>query len=302
MIRRIRQSQLWTFRQCRRKWEMEYVRAIELARKGGETKGSRDLGSIVHRLMESYYTGGDWRAVHAAEVAALLHAGDYSPEWAEHYEYARIMMEGYGDWLEREAADAYESVLLVEPNLEMPMGTFYGDDVVLTGHPDLVKQNTTLGLIIIEDHKTVGRIDTVMLHAPQGNNYAMMLKHQHGLDTNLFRTNQLRKVKRTARANPPFYGRSEKMVTVEELRRNYVQVQGQLDEMIRLMQYWEYKRDSDIYEYLRNFPGSPGQACKGCDYAAPCTALNEGSDHVYVIRNFYRPKPVNDFEETPTDE
>ena len=304
MIRRIRQSQLWAYKECRRKWEFEYVRAIELNRKGSETKGARDLGSLVHRLMEAYYLNQDWRGVHAAELSALLEAGDLSPEWIDHYEYARIMMEGYGDWIKADHQDIGEEILLVEPQLEADIGTFHGDTVIFTGKPDIVKRNTASDIIIVEDHKTTGRIESVMLHAPQGNSYAMLLKMQHGLDVGLFRTNQLRKVKRTARANPPFYGRSEKFVNEAELRNHYWQVKGQLDEMVGLMQYWEYKRDSEIDEYLQRFYASPGQRCKGCDYAAPCTTINEGGNVEYVIRNFYRPKPVNAFdgsEETPDE-
>jgi len=278
------------------KWQFEYCRAIELARNPGDTNGARDLGSLVHRLMEALYTNEDWRAVLRAEVNARVEAGTFSPEWATHYRYAEVMMDGYIDWVKSEHLDIDEEILHAEPQLEVDLGTFHGDVVLLTGKPDLIKRNTTNDTLIIEDHKTVGKLSTVMLHAPQGNSYALLAKAALGLDVTMFRTNQLKKVLRTAKASPPFYGRSEKFISKEELSRHYYMLRGQLDDMVRLMQYWEYKRDSEIEEFLQRFYTSPGIQCNGCDFVAPCTTLIEGADHEYVIRNFYRPKPINDFD------
>jgi len=292
MERRIRQSQLAMFRKCRRAWELEYIRGIELARAPGVTKGARDLGTLVHYLAETYYNGGDWRETLRARHDAVLAEGEWSGEWAEFFELANIMFEGYVDWLETTAADDGESIVMVEPQLETVVGDFHGDTVILTGKPDLVKYNDFTGQYILDDTKTVTRIDTVLVHAPQLLTYAMILKLEHGIDISIGRTNQLRKVKRTARANPPFYGRPSMFIGVDRLRHHWSQVNGQLDEMVKLMQYFEERGDSERTEYDRLFYPSPAPMnCIGCDFAAVCQTMDDG-DHNYVIRNHYRPKPI----------
>lgn len=302
MIRRIRQSQLTQYRECRRKWELEYVRGLELARQPGETKGARDLGTLVHKLAETYYKGGDWREALATERAGLEGAGHFSVEWADHFNLAEIMFTGYVQWLESTAADIGLVPKMVEPNLEWSMGTFHGDEVILTGKPDLVVWNTMSETFEVHDTKTTTKIDSVIIHGAQLKSYALLLKLQHGIDVSLGVTNQLKKVKRTARANPPFYGRSTMVINDESLRHHYSNVVGQLDEMVPLMQYWEQEGDADRPTYDRKFYPSPTMMCSNrCDYLAICKAMDAGSNHEQVIQFNYRHKPETDFEETDAE-
>ena len=287
--RRIRQSQLSKFRRCRRSWEMEYVRGLEIDRPADSTNGARDLGTTVHAFVERYYNNEDWRPLHA-ELCATYST---SPEWQESLEMAGIMMEGYVQWVAETAADANEKVLLVEPQLEVEFGTYHGDTVILTGKPDAVKQDELTGLIIVEDTKTVANLDPVQLHGAQGKTYALMLKLIYDIDVDLFRTNQLRKVKRTARAKPPFYGRSEMFVNKEALRHQWSQINGQLSTMVELMQYHEAEGTSDRAEYDELFYPSPMATCSwDCDFLAVCKAMDDGSNFEYIIRNSYRHKPL----------
>lgn len=299
MERRIRQSQLGLFRECRRHWEIEYLRGIELDRPPSASKGSRDLGSLVHRLAESYYAGRDWQAGLDDEIKARIDAGAWSEEWADHYVLARIMFEGYVEWLGESAADVGERVVMVEQNLEAPVLEYKGDTVILTGKPDLVTYNEMTEQHVITDTKTVSRLDSVLVHAPQLLTYAMLIKLQHGIDVDLARTNQLKKVKRTARAAPPFYGRPELVINTTLLRTHWAQTIGQLKEMVDLMQYWDEKQDTERESYDELFYPNPGiMRCNGCDARAICQNMDDGSNYEYIIRNHYRPKPDTEHEES----
>lgn len=290
--RRIRYSQLSKFKRCRRSWLMEYVRGLELARDPEQTKGARDIGSIVHALIEAYYNGEDWRV--ALEALRINQAQrGWSTDWADVFEMARIMMEGYVEWLSTEGADANESVVMVEPQLEAEIGVIRGDRIILTGKPDRVAYDELAETFIVEDTKTTNQIESVLIHGGQGLTYSMLLKMQHGIDVGLFRTNQLRKVKRTSRANPPFYGRAEMTVNPTMLRNHFHHVVGTLDTMVDLMQHWEKEEMSDPEAHHRLFYPNPTKECSwDCDFLAVCKTMDDGSNFEHAIRNYYRPKEV----------
>ena len=299
MIRRIRQSQLTQVRECRRKWELEYVRGLELARMPGETKGARDLGTLVHKLAEAYYKAEDWRAVLAHERTLL---GDF-PEWNDHLNMAEIMFTGYIEWLANEAADNGLVPKMIEPNLEHSMGVFHGDEVILTGKPDLVVWNTMSEAFEVHDTKTTTKIESVIIHGAQLKSYALLLKLQHGIDVSMGVTNQLKKVKRTARATPPFYGRSTMVINTASLQHHAANIMGQLDEMVELMQYWEQEGDRNRAVYDTKFYPSPTMMCPTrCDYLAICKTMDAGLDHERVIQFNYRHKPETDFQEVADSE
>jgi hypothetical protein len=272
---------------------MEYVRGLELIRNPELSNGARDRGTIVHIGVAALYEGRDWRVALMEEM--VKHPA--SPEWIEHFALAAIMLEGYEQWLAETAADANESVLLVEPQLEYEIGTFHGDTVIFTGRPDTVKHDDLTDQFIVEDTKTVQQIEPVMIHGFQGKSYALLLKLIYDMDVSIFRTNQLRKVKRTARAHPPFYGRAEMFINPEALRHHHQHLMGQLDTMVELMQYWERKGLSDRFEYDTLFYPTPQSTCSwDCDFLAVCKAMDDGSNFEYIIRNHYQPKP-----ETPIE-
>ncbi len=108
----------------------------------------------------------------------------------------------------------------------------------------------------------------------------------------VFRTTQLRKVKRSVRAKPPFYQRSELFVNTEMLRHHYYRLQAQVDTMVELMQYWERKGTSDRYEYDKLFYPNPTAQCAwDCDYKDVCASMDDGSHYEHLIETSYHIKP-----------
>jgi len=290
--RRIRYSQFAKFKRCRRSWMFEYVQGLELDRPAGVTKGPRDIGTLFHLGVEAYYNAEDPHGALRAKRDELIAAEAWSQDWADHFELVTIMLTGYVQWVAETAADAHENVLLVEPQLEVPFAEVRGDLVILTGKPDLVVHNTLSDTNIVVDTKTVASIEQVQHHSGQGLTYALLLKEQHGLDIGMFRTNQARKVKRTARANPPFYGHAEMLVTPKHLDTHRRHLLGQLDEMVRLMQQWEEEGYSNREHHDTSFYPNPTPDCKwDCDFLAVCKQMDDGFNFEHTIRSFYRKKP-----------
>lgn len=289
--RYIRQSQISKFRQCRRSWWLEYVRGLEKVREPGVSKGSRSLGTLVHLGVEEHYRGGDWRAALNGEEIRLGMDGEWSEEWSEHFNLASIMLEGWEEWLAYTGADANEEVVLNEAQLEWEVGTFHGDRVFLTGKPDLVKRDVETGVVIVEDTKTVTRFSDPIIHGGQGLSYALMLRALFGLHVNVFRTTQFKKVKRTSRATPPFYVRSELLVNEQSLVNHYEHLKIQLAEMVLLMQQWEKEGEAAKHKF---YP-SPGPTCEwGCDFLHVCAVMDDGSNYEHLLQIDYRKKPDNE--------
>jgi len=297
MQRRIRYSQFAKFKRCRRAWLLEYVQGLELDRAPGVTKGARDTGTLFHLGAEAYYNGDNWKQRIAARQTEIHDAGHWSPEWADTFSLVTIMLTGYVEWVARTGADAHEEVLHVEPQLETPFGNVRGDDIILTGKPDLIIRNVLSDTVIVVDTKTVQSLTQVQHHAGQGLTYALLATRVYGYDVGMFRTNQARKVKRSARAVPPFYGHAEMLVTRQHLETHERHLLGQLDDMVRLMQQWEEKGYSPRQEHDRNFYINPTADCSwDCDFLPVCKQMDDGSNFEYTIRNHYRHKP-----ETPQE-
>lgn len=300
--RRIRYSQFSKFKRCRRAWGLEYIQGLELDRAPGVTKGARDVGTLFHLGAEAYYKGGSWREALDGRQAELSEDEVWSKDWQDSFTLVRIMLEGYVDWVQRTGADAQEEVLHVEPQLEAEFAEVHGDLIILTGKPDLIVRDVLSDAITLVDTKTVQSLTQVQNHAGQGLTYALLAKMQLGVDVTLFRTNQARKVKRSATAKPPFYGRAEMVVTPKHLVTHRNHLLGQLDTMVALMQQWEEKGYSPREEHDRLFYPNPTATCDwDCDFLAPCKQMDNGSNFEHTIRSFYRHKPDNLFIESETE-
>lgn len=272
----------------------EYVQGLELDRSAGFTKGARDIGTLFHLCAEAHYKGEPWAEALVDRQVELREANAWSQDWSDHFALVSIMMTGYVQWVAETGADAHEKVLHVEPQLEAPFAEVRGDLIILTGKPDLIVYNELSETNIVVDTKTVQNIEQVQHHSGQGLTYALLAKEALGLDIGLFRTNQARKVKRTATARPPFYGHAEMLVTPKHLATHRNHLLGALDSMVRLVQLWEQEGYSDRPSHDKSFYPTPTQTCAwDCDFLSVCKQMDDGSNFEHTIRSFYRKKPDN---------
>lgn len=285
LIRYIRQSELKKFKRCPRSWWLSYQRegnGYEFARRaeGGPQSGQRDVGTLVHSGLEYHYTTGADGALLIDSIAAGLNEtdGPLSPEWIKVYRLARTMVAGYQDWIQDTGADAGETTLACELNLELPIGLVLGDEIILTCKIDRVVKDELSGELIIEDHKTVQSLDIQEILAvdDQGQFYAMMASAHYGKRVNRFRHNMLRKVLRTAAAKPPFYGRQEVRFTEEQLDNAWQQQYSVVHRMVEALQTVE--ANENLHHQVM-YPTPNSQLCDwDCDFLHVCPMMNNGDD------------------------
>lgn len=285
--RYIRMSEMKTWKRCRRKWALAYVRNLE---RKHEDVGAHTVGTFVHAGLEAYYTGLDWRRG-VAEAFSASYVDEATEAHRNAFDLAIIMLEGYFEWLATEGADVGLEVVAVEQQIEVPFGNFHGDDVVLTGRLDLQVQDS-LGRRMFMDHKTVTSFDQAgrqLQVDDQLLTYSMLLRMTTGefIDGAIY--NMLRKVKRTARSNPPFYQRQEFHFGVEQVRNHYRHVVAAISEMVAAAQV--LTSDPSAHHDIA-YPNPTKDCSWDCPFLGVCAMHDDGSDLEGVLAEIYKLKEV----------
>lgn len=286
-VRRIRQSEIRKFMRCKRSWNWSY--RLGLDKDTDEEPTTANIGTIVHAALEEFYAHGQSPVVTVQCLRRDDEAcnGPLSKKWADTYELAEIMVEGYIDWLAETGKDADYRTVQVERRLEVPFAEILGDEIIVTGQLDLLAEHTPTGLVYLRDHKTVATLEqTPQLQIdPQMLTYAVLLK-MAGTDIAGAEHNQLRRVKRTATAKPPFYARPQVQFNEHQLRNHYRHLHGTLTEIVRAYQTLDI--DPDAHHDI--CPPTPTQTC-GWECSAPglsiCVMEDDGSDVQLAMRDLF---------------
>lgn len=291
--RLVTQSETQTFKRCRRKWWLTYHR--RLAPQRADLHGPRALGSRVHDVLQAYYQPDDFSVEDAAsaleawdyETAAILQlAGDDVDAAAgvrKDADLGRAMLEGYFEWLETEAPDSDLEYVAAERGVKVPLLGYQslvpGRAVWLLGKLDASVLVRSTGVRRFLDHKTVGSLDELPDKADideQFLHYSLLdyLDHlQQGEEgwTDGGIWNMLRKVKRTARATPPFYGRHDVHHSLGKLQSYFTRVTGVVAEIERLEQRLGSGEDHRYAAYP-----TPTRDCRwDCDFRAVCPMFDD---------------------------
>lgn len=298
--RRVSLSELRRFRRCRRSWWLQFHR--RLVPKRPEVVGPRPLGTRVHAALEVYYQPGTERKRSEAldqltrmrvEDLATMTAQTDEPDVEaldKEHELAWLMVEGYLDWLDETGFDAGIEVLGVEQNMELEVemkrsGTKY----ILAGRADKLIRRAD-GRLVIRDFKTVGNLADLPKTADlneQGVHYWWLLERVTEWSEPIAGVEfvMLRKVKRTARAKPPFYASHEVQFNRHQLEAWGDKLHGMLLELEdteqNLWRGWPHR--------LAVYP-TPTRACSwDCDFLPVCAMLDDGSRAEDAIDEFYYP-------------
>lgn len=229
-----RQSEFSAFQTCRREWMQQY--RLRLVRKR-EKPSAAGLGTLVHAGHEAHWTGRDPAA--AIEALAvrdrLIIVEKYLPDYEKQVHLAKVMLEGYVDWLEEEGAAVGETVVSVERQMEVPFGEILGHEIVVGGKSDR-EIIDVYGQPKLIDLKTRDQIKVLPQDQQdfQRQTYAVLRMMEDGQMYTGAIHEYMRKVLRGPRAVPPFYGRHEVHFTVEQLRKHYLHLVTLLEEMIPL--------------------------------------------------------------------
>ena len=307
MARVITNSELGMFQRCRRAWWLSYYRKLRQRR---FYSAPLSVGSLVHRALEEYYDpekGGDPQtSILERARAAIEAAPEHADAIASDAELAGIMVSGYLDWLAEEGADANLEVYAAEQTIAVSLD----DDHVLQGKLDARAYRRTDGARLFLEHKTVANLANL----PKGAQLNPQFLTYHLLEyldpiqraveaerTDGVILNMLRKVKRTARANPPFYGRHEVRFNRHEIQNHWKHVLSialEIDQATARLDAGEDPHDV----CPPNPPGCCGRGW-GSDFILVCPLLDDGSDAEAMLKAEYEEHdPMERYEEEVVDE
>lgn len=301
-VYRISNSELQTFKRCRRKWWLGWYR--ELTLQSESYTGVRSTGTRVHRALAAWYVPEgeqrvdprdalerviveDWTAIQRLATereANEERLAQFATEFSASCNLERAMIEGYIQWLEETGADSDLRIIASETpivvDIQVPMrDESVSRDVQLIGLLDTRAYRVTDGVRVFVDHKTVGSLTAPVLTLPQNE----QMLHYHLLETlsdpnfeercdgALY--NMLRRVKRSAKAKPPFYDRIEvrhNPYELESYRRRLLATTREVLETIDALDRGQHHLDI-VY------PTPNGDCTWSCDFFAVCNMFDDGS-------------------------
>lgn len=233
---RLSNSEMGAWRRCPRKWYLGTYRRLKP--RAPETPGGAiHIGNLVHDALAAYYADRT-DPVSFAEGAIDLEAAQL-PEFIDDYrktkELVVAMLSGYLEWLEESGADGDLRVTGSEIRVEIPLKILEdGTQVNLLSKLDAPVERISDGAKLALEHKTVSALDQPIVLAKLDTQFLtehlsrFLWERMNGAtDEEAYDkchgvlVNMLRKVKRTSRANPPFYDRQDVTHNIHELRNHW---------------------------------------------------------------------------------
>jgi PD-(D/E)XK nuclease superfamily len=293
----LRQSDLGTFDECRRKYYLQNVLQIG-DRVYGERVGPRkiktaDVGTMVHGCLKLLYTEeltADVIAASAPNICALVAKEiggcdeeiDGWPVWGEGWisgiETASIMVRGYISWVSVGGHDLRYSALAVEERIVWDNGL-----IVITGQPDLVMLDEITEEVGILDTKTVDKLASPRPGNFQLLTYGLIWWRTRGTIPQWAGHNQLVRNKQTKKATPPFYAR-QPVTLGEEILLQHEEVVMQLSREIVDF----HERVSLLNHHLIARPNMTGECSWKCPVEFLCDHMHDGSDWPSMAETHYQ--------------
>ncbi len=275
----ISNSEVQTYKDCRRKWWLSYYRRLQP--KSKQMTGALALGSRIHEALDMYYSKDiPLLDAHSQLVdndkKILVEAYRDTYDLESEAELGRIMLEGYLQWVEENGIDAELEMISTEEIISMPL---MDDKVVLQGKIDMRVRRKADGVRMFRDFKTVGGSFTdfsSMAHMNEQILTYMMLetaqnKEGERSEGGIF--TMLKKVKRSANARPPFYEQLEVRHNVFALRSFWQRIHGTLSDMLNTRKALDEGGDHRFVAYPR-----PSRDCKWkCQFFTICPMFDDGS-------------------------
>lgn len=272
------------WRRCRRKWWLGYYRGLQ--RQTVAFNRPLSIGSRVHRVLEAYYIPG----LDRPDPMEFFRAGverdveeftAFEKAIRKEADLCEAMLEGYLQWLEEEGADADLKVIQSEAEMEVPLI----EGVTLLSKIDARVERVSDGKRGALEHKTVQsltdplprlQVDSQLLTEHLVEFMTLLEEGREENRASFCLYNMLRKVKRSARAKPPFYGREEVQHNVEELRSHWRHVAQIAEEVKRTHELLDAGTDPQELCY----PNVTADCTWDCPFSGPCLSgqFDDGSD------------------------
>jgi hypothetical protein len=287
---RISNSEIQTFKDCRRKWWLTYYRRLQPLTQNHT--GALALGSRVHEAFDMHYSTGINLLDAYAELvekdrhAMIMNFKD-TVDLDSEAELGRIMLEGYQDWVDENGIDADLEMISTEEIISMPM---FDGEVELQGKLDMRVRRKADGVRMFRDFKTVGGSFTEFASLAHMNEqiltYMVLEAHQNKegerCEGGIFTL--LKKVKRTANAKPPFYEQIEVRHNTFALRSFWNRLHGTVRDMLNVRKALDEGQDHFSVAYPR-----PSRDCKWkCQFFAICPLFDDGSAAEHAISELFK--------------
>lgn len=287
---RLTNSEMTVWRRCKRKWYLSTYRGLRAREQ--EVTGHLSVGNIVHDALAEYYATGKDPTETVREAYALKIATHPAMEKdiTKERDLCVAMTEGYTQWLEETGADA--DLKLVEAPEEAVEVPLYEGATLLSKLDARVERRSDGSRLALE-HKTTGDLKApIELHRLNTQflteHLVEFMSHLESKDKEVPRTdgvlvNMLRKVKRTAAAKPPFYGREEVPHNEHELRNHWRHVVAQAQEI----QAARARLDAGEDHHTVAYP-NPTRDCKwDCPFFRVCLLADDGSNFEGALEEMY---------------
>ena len=289
MTIKLSNSELQTFKECRRRWWLSYYRALKP--KGQDFTGALVLGTRIHASLEAYYSlGTPLLQAHATLVEIdrnlILAAFEDPSELNTEAELGRIMLEGYEQWIQEEAIDQEFDIVSLEERVSVPL---FNGEVELQGKLDMRVRRKSDGVRLFNDFKTTGvsiaEFASMAAMNEQVKTYMLLETLKTGEETRtdgaLFTL--LRKVKRTAAAKPPFYAQIEVHHNVFTMRAFWNSIHSVIADLMKARTALDAgeAHSSVVYPH-------PTRDCRWkCQFFTVCTMFDDGSAVEEALNDMY---------------
>lgn len=307
-------SLLQDFKRCRRKWWLRWYRSLALQTES--YVGIRSTGTRIHAALAAWYVPDGQVRVDPREALERVVVEDWTKiatlaesrgadqdqmtslaeEFAKSTNLERAMVEGYVQWLEETGVDSGLRIIASETTLTAELETASGNPVLAIGLLDARGYREMDGARMFLDHKSVQELTSPPLTLQQDE----QMLHYHLLeflntadgearcDGALY--NMLRRVKRTARASPPFYDRVPIYHNSHELESYRTRMLAAADEVVAATERLE-RGESHL---TAAYP-SPRPSCRyDCDFFAVCGLFDDGSRAEAMVDALYHPVDPNE--------
>ena len=286
---RLSNSEIQTFKDCRRRWWFSYYRRLQPKYK--DSTGALALGTRIHAALDDYYANGtNLLTAHNnlvnTEKAVLLEKFLDVSELEKEAELGHIMLEGYLQWVEENGIDAELEMISTEEVITAPL---FNGEVELTGKLDMRVRRKGDGVRMFRDFKTVGgSLGDFANLAPMNEQIltymlleATKVDETERSDGGIF--TMLKKVRRSAAARPPFYDQIEVRHNIFTLRSFWDRIHGTITDLMRVRTALDKGESPAFHAYP-----SPSRDCKWkCKFYSVCTLVDDGSASEQAISEMY---------------
>jgi hypothetical protein len=291
-IIRLSNSELQTFKDCRRRWWLNYYRRLQPKQK--DLTGALALGTRIHAALDAHYAQGTpLLQAHSdlVEKDKQLLLADFRDvnDLETEAELGRIMLEGYEQWVEENGIDAELEMISTEEKIVAPL---FNGAVELQGKLDMRVRRKADGVRLFRDFKTVGGSLSEFSSMAHMNEQVMtyMLLESSKFDEKerseggIFTL--IKKVRRTAAAKPPFYDHVEIRHNIFTMRSFWQRIHGTIADLMRIRTALDAGENPAFHVYPR-----ASRDCKWkCQFFAICPMFDDGSAVEQALSDSYEEK------------